>query len=184
MSNFGKELEAQCKATVDHFRKELQKTRTGRAQSGLLDSIHVEYYGSHVPLIQLGLINTPEPRVITVQVYDASAVEAVDKAIRQANIGLNPQREGSMLRMTIPALTEERRREIIKGLHKLAEESRVGVRSHRRESIDAIKKQEKAKEFSEDESRRHQDEVQKVTDKFIAEIDVLLVAKEKELIAG
>lgn len=182
MSTSAKELEAQCKATVEHFRKELHKTRTGRAQSGLLDTIHVDYYGSSVPLIQLGLINTPEPRVITVQVYDAAAVEAVDKAIRQANIGLNPQREGALLRMMIPALTEERRKEIVKGLHKMAEESRVGIRSHRRESIDGLKKREKAKEISEDDVRRQQDEIQKVTDKFIAEIDVLLTAKEKELV--
>lgn len=182
MSTGAKELEAQCKASVEHFRKELQKTRTGRAQSGLLDTIHVDYYGSSVPLIQLGLINTPEPRVITVQVYDAAAVEAVDKAIRQANIGLNPQREGALLRMMIPALTEERRKEIVKGLHKMAEESRVGIRSHRRESIDILKKREKAKEISEDDVRRQQDEIQKVTDKFIAEIDVLLAAKEKELV--
>ena len=184
MSGIAKELESQGKATVEHFRKELQKARTGRAQSSLLDAIHVDYYGSSVPLIQLGLINTPESRVITVQVYDAAAVEAVDKAIRQANIGLNPQREGSILRMNIPALTEERRKDIIKGLHKLAEESRVGIRSHRREAIDNIKKREKAKEFSEDEVRRLQDEIQKVTDKQIAEIDTLLVAKERELTEG
>jgi ribosome recycling factor len=130
------------------------------------------------------LINTPEPRVITVQVYDASAVEAVDKAIRQANIGLNPQREGAFLRMNVPALTEERRREIVKMLHKMAEESRVAVRAHRRESIDNIKKNEKAKVLSEDESRRLQDEIQKVTDKSISEIDTLLTAKEKELLEG
>lgn len=182
MSTSTKELESQCKATVEHFRKELHKTRTGRAQSGLLDTIHVDYYGSSVPLLQLGLVNTPEPRVITVQVYDAAAVEAVDKAIRQANIGLNPQRDGALLRMTVPALTEERRKEIIKGLHKLAEESRVGIRSHRRDSIDILKKREKAKEISEDDVRRQQDEVQKTTDKFIAEIDSLLAGKEKELI--
>lgn len=184
MSSISKELEAQGKATVEHFKKELQKARTGRAQAGLLDGIHVEYYGSSVPLMQLGLINTPEPRVITVQVYDAAAVEAVDKAIRQANIGLNPQREGSMLRMNVPALTAERRKEIIKSLHKLAEESRVGIRSHRRDAIDGIKKREKAKEVSEDEARRLQDEIQKVTDKQIGEVDTLLAAKEKELLEG
>lgn len=161
---------------------ELGRFRTGRAHAALLEGVQVEYYGSRVPLIQMGLINAPEPRLLTVQVYDAGAVENVDKAIRQADLGLNPSRDGNLIRIAIPPLNEERRKESVKTLHKLAEENKVTLRNHRREQMDELKQQEKDKELSQDEFRRASDEVQKINDKYIAEIDQMLQAKEKEIL--
>ena len=175
-------LEDSCKKTIEHFKKELGRMRTGRANGSVLEGIVVEYYGSQVPLIQLGMINTPEPRLITVQVYDQGAVEAIEKAITQSDLGLNPSRDGTLLRMQIPALTEERRKDLIKKLHKTAEENRVVLRNHRRDTLDVLKKQEKDKAISADDLRRGQDQVQKIVDKYIAEIDVLLGSKEKEML--
>jgi ribosome recycling factor len=176
------ELDTKCKKTVEHFKKELVKFRTGRASAGLLDGIHVDYYGSMVPLISLGMVNAPEPRMITIQVYDGSACEAIEKAVRQADLGLNPSRDGSLIRISIPALNEERRKELIKKLGKMAEEERVVIRNHRREILDDLKKREKAKEFSTDDLKRATEEIQKVTDKFIKEIDGAVASKEKELL--
>lgn len=174
-------FEQKCKATIEHFKREMGRTRTGRASSSMLEGVHVDYYGSQVPLIQLGLINTPEPRLITVQVYDAGAAESVEKAIRNADLGLNPSRDGSLIRVSIPALTEDRRKELIKKLHKMAEETRVALRNLRREVIDEIKKREKNKEISADDLRRQQEEVQKITDRHVSEVDTLLAAKEKDM---
>lgn len=171
----------ECKAAIEHFKKEMTRLRTGRASSALLEGIMVDYYGSATPLIQLGLINAPEPRLITVQVYDQNAVENVEKAIRQSELGLNPAREGNLIRLSIPSLTEDRRKEMIKKLGKLAEEGKVSVRNHRREMIDALKKLEKKLGLSEDDIRRGQEELQKTTDKFTAEIDTLMSNKEREL---
>lgn len=175
------QLESECRKTVEHYRKELGKVRSGRASGSILEGITVEYYGSQVPLMQLGLINTPEPRQITVQAYDPSACDAIEKAIHAANLGLNPARDGNLIRINIPPLTEERRKEFIKKLHKTAEDTRVSVRNHRRDAIEILKKREKGKEISSDDLRRAQEEVQKITDRFIAEIDQLLAAKEKEM---
>jgi ribosome recycling factor len=180
-SEYTKNLEIESKTTIEHFKKELSKVRTGRASSGLLHGIHVDYYGASTPLEQLGLINTPEPRLITVQVYDASSIDAVEKAIKQSELGLNPSREGNIIRIFIPPLNEERRKEIIKKLHKTTEETKVILRGHRREAIDAIKKGEKDKELSEDEARKAQEDVQKVLDKYVAEADKILTVKEKEI---
>jgi ribosome recycling factor len=174
-------LEENSKKTIEHFKKELGRMRTGRAASSMLDGIVVEYYGSQVPLIQLGMVNTPEPRLITVQVYDAGAVESIEKAIQAAGLGLNPSRDGNLIRLPIPALTEERRKDLIKKLHKQGEENKVVLRNHRREAIDELKKQEKDKEISTDDVRRGQEQIQKIVDKGIADIDVLLQAKEKEM---
>jgi ribosome recycling factor len=170
-----------CVKAIDHFKKELSRLRSGRASASLLDGIHVDYYGSSVPLIQLGMVNAPEPRMLTVQVYDAGAVESVEKAIIKAELGLNPSREGNLLRINIPPLNDERRKELIKKVHKMAEEVRVGLRNHRRDAVDSFKKRAKNKEISEDDSRRGQEEVQKVLDKHIAEVDGVANAKEKEL---
>ena len=175
------DLDAKCKKTAEHFKIELGRLRTGRANSAILEGVTVEYYGSQVPLIQLGMINTPEPRLITVQVYDGGASEAVEKAIRSAELGLNPMREGNLIRINIPALTEERRKDLVKKLHKLGEENKVFIRNHRREALDDVKKQEKEKKLSQDDSKRAQDEIQKITDKFIADLESLQNAKEKEM---
>ncbi|RIL07705.1 MAG: ribosome recycling factor [Proteobacteria bacterium] len=175
------DLDAKCKKTVEHFKKELGRVRTGRASSSLLEGIQVDYYGSQVPLQQLGLINTPEPRLITIQVYDGGAVESIEKAILQSDLGLNPSRDGNLIRIAIPALTEERRKEFIKKLHKVTEDNKVGIRNHRRDVLDALKEAQKAKKVSEDEGRREQEDIQRVHDKYIKEIDLALAQKEKEM---
>lgn len=179
-ANFG-EFEQKCKGSIEHFKVELGKLRTGRASASMLDGVQVDYYGSSVPLKQLAMLNTPEPRLITVQVYDASAADAVEKAIKHADLGFNPSRDGNVIRINVPSLTEERRKELIKKLHKMGEDAKVVVRNHRRDAIDLIKKQQKAGEVSEDDSRKGQEGIQKVTDKYIAEVDQLLVQKEKEM---
>lgn len=176
------ELKAECDKTVQHFKRDLSRLRTGRASASLLDGIMVDCYGSHMPLIQLGMINTPEPRLITVQVYDRGAVEAVEKAIQGADLGLNPSKDGNLIRIAIPSLTEDRRKELIKKLHKMAEDTKVSLRNHRRDELDKLKKQEKDKAISADDLRRSTEEVQKIIDKFSSDVDVLLAAKEKEML--
>ena len=183
MSEVTNKLTADCEKSIEHFKQELSRARTGRANSSLLESLVVDYYGSKTPLQQLALINAPEPRQLTVQVYDAGAVDAVEKAIQQSGQGLNPARDGNIIRVHIPALTEERRKEIVKGLGKTAEESRVAVRTHRRDANDQIKKMKEANQLTEDDVKREESEVQKITDKFVAEVDSLLAVKEKEILA-
>ncbi len=175
------QLKESCKKTVESFKKELSKMRTGRASSSLLEGIKADYYGTMTPLNQLANISTPEPRVIAIQVYDKGAVEAIMKAIRASDLGLNPSNEGQTVRVILPSLTEERRKELIKKLKDVAEENRVFIRNHRRDAIDIIKKQVKDKAINEDESKKAQEEVQKVTDTFTKEIDTLLGQKEKEM---
>jgi len=175
------ELKQKCEKTIEALKRDLARLRTGRASTGLLEGVTVEYYGAQTPLVQMGMISAPEPKLITVQVYDASAVEAVEKAIRQADLGLNPARDGNLIRINIPALTEDRRKDLIRKLSKMGEESKISIRNHRRDSIDSLKQEQKAGDISEDELRKNQDEVQKVTDRFTGEIDELLAVKEKEL---
>jgi ribosome recycling factor len=172
------DFEIKAKKAVEHLKDQLKKLRTGRAATSLIEGIQVDYYGSMVPLIQLGMINAPEPRLLTVQVYDQGAVESVEKAIRTSELGLSPQREGNLLRINIPSLNEERRKEIVKKLGKMGEETKVAIRNLRREAIDVIKKQ---KELSEDDRKRSEGEIQKVTDKWVAEVDAVIAAKEKEV---
>ena len=175
------ELKSQCESTIEFFRGELTKTKTGRASTGLLEGITVDYYGAPTPLVQLGLINVAEARLLTVQVYDAGAVDSVEKAIHQADLGLNPSREGNMIRVPIPPLTEERRKEIVKRLHKQGEEMKVTVRNHRRSAIDELQKQKKDGDISEDDLNSLKKEVQAITDTFVAQIDDLLTKKESEI---
>jgi ribosome recycling factor len=172
------DFEIKAKKAVEHLKDQLKKLRTGRAATSLIEGIQVDYYGSMVPLIQLAMINAPEPRLLTVQVYDQGAVESVEKAIRTSELGLSPQREGNLLRINIPSLNEERRKEIVKKLGKMGEETKVAIRNLRREAIDVIKKQ---KELSEDDRKRSEGEIQKVTDKWVAEVDAVIAAKEKEV---
>lgn len=176
------DLEGKCKKTIEHLKVDATRLRTGRAHAGMLEGVMVEYYGSVVPLIQMGMINVPEPRMITVQVYDGSAVDLVEKAIQKAELGLNPMRDGSLLRLAVPALNEERRKELVKKLLKLGEDSKIAIRSHRKEANDSIKKDEKDKKISQDDARKQTDEAQKITDKFIAEVDSVVAAKEKEIL--
>ncbi len=182
MADLKLELDQNCKKAVEHFKKDLTKLRSGRATPALLESVVVDYYGSAVPLLQMGLINAPEPRLLTVQVYDASAVEAVEKAIIQANLGFNPSRDGALIRIAIPPLNEERRKQLIKKLHEMGEDAKVAIRSVRRAAMDSVKEQEKKKVISEDQSRKDQESPQKVIDRSIADIDVLCAAKEKDML--
>ena len=174
-------LKDECDKTIKHYKTELSRLRTGRAHTSLLDGLHVDYYGTSVPIIQVALLAAPEPRLITVQVFDQNAVEAVEKAIKQSDLGLNPSRDGSTLRVSLPSLTEERRKELIKKLHKMSEDTKVILRNHRRDQMDLLKKQEKDKVIGADEHKRANDEVQKIIDKHTAEVDVLTAAKEKEM---
>lgn len=168
-------------SAVDVLKGELGGLRTGRASAQLLEPVSVEVYGAHMPLKQVATINVPEPRMITVQVWDRTQVKAVEKAIQQASLGLNPIAEGQMLRIPIPELNQDRRKELAKIAHKYAEQARVAVRNVRRDGMEKIKKQEKAGTLSQDVSRHETDLMQKNTDQMIAQIDQLLAAKEKEI---
>lgn len=181
MSVDTQELEGKCDSTIEHFSNELDRIRSGRATTGLLEGVQVDYYGAATPLVQLGLISAPEPRLLTIQVYDAGAIESVEKAIQLADLGLNPSRDGNLIRVPVPALTEERRKDLVKKLHKTAEEAKVAIRNHRREGIDELKKDQKSGSISEDDLHRGQDAIQKVTDKHTSRVDELLQAKEKEM---
>lgn len=174
-------LKDQCVKTLEHYKKELSRLRSGRASTSLLEGIHVDYYGSSTPLQQLGLVNSPEARLLTIQVYDTAAVESIEKAIYQADLGLVPSREGTLIRVVVPALNEERRKDLIKKIHKMAEEQKVSLRGHRRDAVELTKKRTKAKELTEDESRKAQEEIQKIVDKFTSDVDTVTAAKEKEL---
>ena len=175
------DLDRRMHATVDALKRELSGLRTGRASANLLDPVMVNVYGQKMPLNQVGSVSVPEPRMITVQVWDKAAVPAVDKAIREANLGLNPIIDGAVLRLPVPALTSERRQELIKLAHKYAEQGRVAVRNVRREGMDLLKKLEKDGKMSQDEHRGTSTKVQELTDKLIKEIDQILVTKESEI---
>jgi ribosome recycling factor len=170
-----------CAKALDHYKKELSRLRSGRATPSILEGLMVDYYGSRVSLQQLGMVSAPEPRMLTIQVYDGGAMEAIEKGIQQSDLGLNPSRDGSLIRVMIPALNEERRKDLIKKVNKMAEETRVALRNLRRDEVEGVKKKVKSKELSEDDSRRAQDEIQKIVDKFIADVDAAAAAKEKEM---
>ncbi|MFN5514576.1 MAG: ribosome recycling factor [Cyanobacteriota bacterium] len=172
----------------DHMQKSIEATqrsfntlRTGRANAALLDRISVEYYGADTPLKSLANISTPDASTITIQPFDAGSIAQIEKAISLSDIGLTPNNDGRMIRLNIPALTTERRKELVKIAGKLAEEGKVAIRNIRRDAIDAIRKQEKSSDISEDEARDLQDQIQKLTDQSISKIDGLLAAKEKDI---
>jgi len=171
----------QMERAVEATRREFAAVRTGKATPALLDTIRVEAYGSKMPINQVGTVSVPEPRMLVVQPWDKGLIGAIEKAVRNSELGLNPVNDGNVIRIPIPPLTEERRREMVRLLHKLAEEGRVAVRHARQEANKEIKRQQQAHEVSEDEARRQLDEVQKLTDQYIARIDELLRAKEQEV---
>jgi ribosome recycling factor len=175
------DLKRRMQGALASLKQELSGLRTGRASSGLVDHVQVEAYGSHMPLNQLATISVPEPRLLNVQVWDRALVHAVEKAISAANLGLTPSTEGQVLKLRIPELNEERRREIVKVAHKYAEAARVAVRHVRRDGLDLLKKLEKDHKISEDEHERQAGDVQKATDASIAEVEKLLAGKEKEI---
>jgi ribosome recycling factor len=176
------ELKRRMQGAIQVFKQELGGLRTGRASSSLLDPVQVDAYGSHMPLNQLATVNAPEPRLITVQVWDKSMVSAVERAIINANLGLNPSTEGQVLRIRIPELNEERRRELVKVAHKYAEAARIAVRHVRRDGLDVLRRLEKEHKISKDDHDRDAEQVQKTTDQAIADIDQALAAKEKEIL--
>jgi len=175
------EVRRRMKGAVATLKTEFGGLRTGRASPALLEPVHVDAYGQSMPVNQVGTISTPEPRLLTVQVWDKGLVKAVDKAIRDAGLGLNPQMDGQLLRIPIPELNEERRKELVKLAHKYAEQARIAVRNVRRDGNDLLKRLEKDHAIGEDEHRKQADELQKMTDDAIKEIDGTLEAKDAEI---
>jgi len=175
------QLKSRMDKAVDDFRKALVSTRTGRASVHMLDSVLVEAYGSQMPLNQVATVHTPEPQLITVQPYDPSQLSAIEKSIRAAELGLNPMNDGKIIRVPIPPLTEERRKDMVKHLHKVLEDHRTAVRNIRRDGNDAIKKALKDKKITEDEEKRATQEIQKLTDDEIKKMEDMCKAKEKEV---
>jgi ribosome recycling factor len=176
------ELKRRMHGAVASLKQELGGLRTGRASTALLDPIQVEAYGSYMPLNQVATVAVPEPRMISVQVWDKSMVHAVEKAISASNLGLTPSTEGQVVRLRLPELNEERRKDLAKIAHKYAEAARVAVRHVRRDGLDILKKLEKDHKISEDDGKRSSDQVQKVCDETIAEVDKMLAMKEKEIL--
>lgn len=176
-----KQLEVKMTKTIDALKHEYTTIRAGRANAQMLDKIRVDYYGTPTPINQVGAVSVPEPRTIMINPWDKSAMSEIEKAIRNSDLGLNPTNDGQVIRLSVPVLTEERRKELGKKAHKVAEEYKVRLRNERRDANDSLKKMEKEGEITEDELKRAQDEVQKMTDKFIKEIDALAVAKEKDI---
>ena len=176
-----KDMNVHMDKTIDSLRKEYQRVRTGRASTTLLDEIRVDYYGTPTPLNQLATLAVPEPRTITLQPWEAKVIPVIEKAIMNANLGLTPSNDGRVIRLNLPPLTEERRKDIVKQLRKIAEDAKVAARNIRRDSIDELKKLEKDKKITEDDLKRAEKEVQDVTNSHVAKIDEVLAHKEKEV---
>ena len=177
-----KDAEHRMQSAVQSFDRELSSVRTGRARPSLVESLKVEYYGTPTPLNQMATINAPEPRMITIQPFDKTQMSAIEKAIQKSDLGLTPTNDGNLMRLIIPALNEERRKELVKQVHKKAEEARVAVRNVRRDSLDHLRKAQHAKEITDDDERRSQERLQKITDRFVAEVDQHANTKERELL--
>ncbi len=176
------QLKSRMEKAVEDFRKEMAAVRTGRASVHMLDGIQVEYYGTMTPLNQMGNVSAPEPQMITVQPWDVSQLGTIEKAIRSSDLGLNPMNDGKLIRVPVPVLTEERRKDLVKHLHKVLEEHRTAIRNIRRDGNDGIKKQMKDKKITEDEERRALEELQKLTDDEIKKMEDLGKTKEKEIL--
>ncbi len=183
MKEVQNKLQQQMDKTIESLKYEFSSIRTGRANAQILDKIRVDYYGTPTPINQVGAISVPEPRTLMINAWDKSAMKEIEKAIRNSDLGLNPTNDGEVIRINIPALTEERRKELCKQAKKASEEFKVRVRNERRDANDKLKKLEKEGEITEDELKKAQDNVQKMTDKYTKEIDVLLEAKEKDIMA-
>jgi ribosome recycling factor len=177
-----KDTSARMERSIEAFRKELGKVRTGRASFSLLDGVKVDYYGTSTPLQQVGTLSVPESRLITVTPWDTKMIGPIEKAIQGSGLGLNPSSDGKTVRIPIPPLTEERRRELAKVVRKMAEDARVAVRNVRREAIEKLKDREKKKEISEDVVKRGQERIQKETDAHVKKIDEILKSKEQEIL--
>ncbi len=176
------QLKARMERAVDDFRKAMAATRTGRANVHMLDSVSVDYYGAQMPLSQIAQVHAPEAQLITVQPYDPSQMGSIEKAIRSAELGLNPMNDGKIIRVPVPPLTEERRRDMVKHLHRVLEEHRTAVRNIRRDGNEAIKKALKDKKITEDEEKRSLEEIQRLTDDEIKKMEEMSKGKEKEVL--
>ena len=174
--------EDRMKKALDALRRELMTLRAGRATPALLDKITVEYYGTPTPISQVANISVPEPRMIAIQAWEKPMIAQIEKAILKSDLGLTPNSDGVIIRLNIPQLTQQRRTELVKVVHKKAEENRIAIRNSRRDANDMIKKLEKEKSISEDEGKKAQDDMQKLTDKYIKEVDQVMSAKEKEIL--
>jgi ribosome recycling factor len=167
--------------SIQSLKGELAKVRTGRASTALVEPVHVDYYGSNVPLHQIANVTTPDARTIQIAPWEAGTLGAIEKAILAANLGLTPQNDGKVVRIPLPPLTEERRKDMVKLVKKMGEETKIAVRNHRRDANEEVKKQEKAKTLSEDDAKKALDLVQKKTDEKVAEVDKVVAGKEKEI---
>ncbi|GAB6182308.1 ribosome recycling factor [Thermodesulfovibrio hydrogeniphilus] len=181
IQEFKKKANEKMNLALEVFKKDLSTFRTGRASLSILDNIRVEYYGNKVPLNQVATLGIPEPRLITIQPWEQRMIGEIEKAIMKSDLGLTPMNDGKTIKLNIPPLTEETRKQLVKVVRKRAEEARVAVRNIRRDIIEEIKKAEKDKKLSEDDSRRAQEEIQKITNSFIEKIDKALEQKEKEI---
>jgi ribosome recycling factor len=175
------ELETHMQKSIEATQRSFNTIRTGRANAAILDRVNVDYYGSPTPLKSLANINTPDASTITIQPFDPGSVGAIEKALMMSDIGLTPNNDGSVIRLNIPPLTSDRRKELVKVAAKIAEEGKVSVRNIRRDAVETVRKQEKASEISEDEARDLQDNIQKITDKYVKKIDDLLAEKEVDI---
>ena len=176
------DLELRMAGALENYKREMSGLRTGRANPALLDGIRVDAYGSMTPISQVGNVSVPEARLLSIQVWDASLAPAVEKAIRESDLGLNPAGEGTLIRIPLPALTEERRKDLVKVAGRFAEESRVAVRNVRRDGMDKAKKMEKDSEISQDDHKLLADKIQKLTDEHVKQIDDQLAAKEADIL--
>jgi ribosome recycling factor len=177
-----RDAEHRMQSAITALDRELDTVRTGRARPALVETLKVEYYGSPTPLNQVATINAPEPRMITIQPWDKTQLGAIEKAIQKSDLGLNPTNDGNIIRLVIPALTEDRRKDLVKVVHKKTEDGRVAVRNVRRDALEELRKLQHDKQVSEDEERRAQERLQKLTDKYVAEIEKHGQAKEQELL--
>lgn len=177
-----KDAEHRMQSAIAALRRELDGVRTGRARPALVEGLKVDYYGTPTPLNQVATINAPEPHLITIQPWDKSQLSAIEKAIQKSDLNLNPTNDGNIIRLAIPPLTEERRKELVKIVHKKIEEARVAIRNVRRDALDHLRKAQHDKQISDDDERRAQERLQKITDKYVAEVDKHGQAKEKELL--
>lgn len=175
-------LEESMSKAIESLKYQLTKVRTGRASASVLDGVSVDYYGSPTPVNQVGQVSTPEARLLQIQPFDKTMIAAIEKAILTANLGLTPSNDGNLIRIPFPALTEERRKEQVKEVKKLGEDAKIAIRNARRDQNDVVKKAEKDKEISEDDSKKFQGEIQTVTDTFTKEVDGIISVKEKELL--
>lgn len=178
---YQKEAQEKMSKTISVYKEELQSIRAGRANPSLLDKITIDYYGQQTPLKQVGSVSAPEPRLLVIQPWDVSLIPLIEKEILKSDLGLNPSNDGKVIRLIIPQLTEERRKELVKVVKKNGENAKVAIRNTRRDFNEKLKKMEKNKEISEDDRKQAEDEIQKITDKFIEEIDGATKKKEEEL---